>query len=66
MLSALSESVDLSKDSEKDEEEETAWPTLDEALAKSFDINEVSTLKQRFNDVNRQPRKKAELYPYKL
>ena len=45
MLSALSESIDLSKDEEKDEEEETAWPTLDEALAKSFDINLVSTLK---------------------
>ena len=54
------------KGGDNQEEEDGAWPSLDEALAKNFDINEVSTLKQRFNDVNRQPRKKADLYPYKL
>jgi len=52
--------------SDKEEEDETVWPSLDEALAKDFDINEVSTLKQRFNDLQRQPRKKTDLYPYKL
>ena len=36
-----------------EEDEDGAWPSLDEALAKEFDINEVSTLKQRFNDVQR-------------
>ena len=36
-----------------EEDEDGAWPSLDEALAKDFDINEVSTLKQRFNDVQR-------------
>lgn len=39
--------------SDKEEEDETVWPSLDEALAKDFDINEVSTLKQRFNDLQR-------------
>lgn len=39
--------------SDKEDEDETVWPSLDEALAKDFDINEVSTLKQRFNDLQR-------------
>ena len=54
------------KGEDDQEENDEAWPTLDEALAKDFDINEVSTIKQRFNDVQRQPRKKSDLFPYKL
>ena len=54
------------QDGDGDDKEDSIWPSLDDALAKDFDINSVSTLKQRFNDVQRQPRKKGDLYPYKL
>lgn len=50
---------------EGDEGDDTFMP-LDEALGMEFDINKVSKLEQRLHDVNRQPRKRNELYPFRL
>ena len=44
-----------SKRSEDDEKDE--FPSLDDALNQDFYINDYATLKQRFSDINRQPRK---------
>jgi len=35
-------------------------------LEQEFDINKVSKLDQRLKDVNRQPRKRSDLYPFRL
>ena len=50
---------------EGDEGEDT-FPSLDEALNMDFDINKVSRLDQRLKDVNRQPRRRSDLYPFRL
>lgn len=52
---------------EGDDAEETFMP-LDEALEleSQFDINKVSKLDQRLKDINRQPRKRSDLYPFRL
>ena len=47
-------------------DEEGNFMSLDEALESEFDINKVSKLNQRLKDVNRQPRKRNELYPFRL
>jgi hypothetical protein len=58
---------EISKDKASDEDEERdEFPSLDDALGREFNINEFSTLKQRFSDINRQPRRVAELYPAPL
>jgi len=52
---------------EGDDTEDTFMP-LDEALEleSAFDINKLSKLEQRLKDVNRQPRKRSDLYPFRL
>ena len=52
--------------SEGNEEEKDEFPSLDDALAQDFNINEISSLKQRFSDLNRQPRKINQLFPAPL
>mmetsp|Transcript_43564 Transcript_43564/g.57684 ORF Transcript_43564/g.57684 Transcript_43564/m.57684 type:complete len:145 (+) Transcript_43564:1360-1794(+) len=52
---------------EGDDAEEN-FMSLDEALELEgqFDINKVSKLDQRLKDINRQPRKRNDLYPFRL
>lgn len=50
---------------EGDDNEDT-FLSLDEALEADFDINKVSKLEQRLKDINRQPRLKNDLYPFRL
>jgi hypothetical protein len=38
---------------DNEEEEKDEFPSLDDALAQDFNINEISSLKQRFSDLNR-------------
>lgn len=57
----------MSKDKASEEDEERdEFPSLDDALGRDFNINDYSTLKQRFSDINRQPRRVTELYPAPL
>ena len=56
---------DRTRLSEGDGNEET-FPSLDEALEMDFDINKVTKLDQRLKDINRQPRSRAQLYPFRL
>ena len=73
VLSQANEDIDSPKFSEisKDrasgeDEEKDEFPPLDDALGRDFNINDYSTLKQRFSDINRQPRKVVDLYPAPL
>ena len=60
-------SGESTKDEEdENEEEEVTFPTLDEALTKDWNFNEITSLKQRFTDINRQPRYVKELLPAPL
>lgn len=47
---------------------EMDFPTLDEMMMKesTFNFSETTTLKQRFNDIERQPRTTSGLYPAPL
>jgi len=49
--SSAGNKLNFSDDNEEDEKDE--FPSLDDALAQEFNINEVSSLKQRFSDLNR-------------
>jgi hypothetical protein len=54
------------RDSKNEDDDKDEFPSLDEALEADFNINEISSLKQRFSDVNRQPRKVTDLFPAPL
>ena len=56
---------DKDKQPEGDGLEDT-FISLDEALNFDFDINKVTKLDQRLKDINRQPRARNELYPFRL
>eukprot|EP00352_Strombidinopsis_acuminata_P005382 CAMPEP_0176355840 /NCGR_PEP_ID=MMETSP0126-20121128/13581_1 /TAXON_ID=141414 ORGANISM="Strombidinopsis acuminatum, Strain SPMC142" /NCGR_SAMPLE_ID=MMETSP0126 /ASSEMBLY_ACC=CAM_ASM_000229 /LENGTH=106 /DNA_ID=CAMNT_0017708661 /DNA_START=1182 /DNA_END=1502 /DNA_ORIENTATION=- len=49
-----------------DYEDDTNFPSLDDALNEKFEINDYSTLKQRFKNILLQPRRMADLYPAPL
>lgn len=43
--------------------EEVAYPSLDDAMAMDFDLNETTNINQRFRNINTQPRFIKQLYP---
>ena len=49
-----------------DDDNEEKFPSLEKALTQDFNIYNVTSLKQRFSDVKRQPRNVNELYPAPL
>lgn len=76
-LAKLTEDLDSQKFSDKSKEkpsqsdsendrEQDEFASLDDALKQDFNIFEVTSLKQRFSDVNRQPRKVTDLFPAPL